>query len=98
MHYDADPTRPGRQLPLIATARGSILSLLTPQQRFIVKGTQASFIKHGVDVQESQLVARGGDAIKMDGFAQDPEDLFGKLYTLENPSAPQTYAQLLSSS
>lgn len=92
VHYDADSSTDGRKLPLIATARGSILSLTTPQQRFIAKGTQGSFVKYGVDVQESQLVAKGADALKDSAFAKDPEELYGKLYTLEKPNEPVTCA------
>ncbi|SCV70334.1 BQ2448_1728 [Microbotryum intermedium] len=40
IHLDYPSTsQAGRRLPLLATARGSILSLVSPQMRFIVKGT-----------------------------------------------------------
>lgn len=94
LHYDAEEGKPGRQLPLIATARGSILSLVTPQLRFTVKGTQASFIKHGIDQQESQLVANGKDAFKLPNFAQEPAEMTGLLYKLENPGQPEKVESL----
>ncbi|GJN90125.1 hypothetical protein Rhopal_003124-T1 [Rhodotorula paludigena] len=90
LHYPADPSTPGRSLPLLATAQGSILSLVTPQMRYTVRGTKASFVKHGVDVQESQLIAGGKDALAKDGFAVEPSEQAGVLYRLENPSKPET--------
>ncbi|GAA5999781.1 uncharacterized protein JCM10292_003742 [Rhodotorula paludigena] len=90
LHYPADPSTPGRSLPLLATAQGSILSLVTPQMRYTVRGTKASFVKHGVDVQESQLIAGGKEALAKDGFAVEPSEQAGVLYRLENPSKPET--------
>jgi hypothetical protein len=94
VHYDPRPDQPSRHLPLLATARGSILSLQDPQSRFTLKGNRATFVKFGVDVQEAQLVAEGADALDKDEFARDPEELFGTLYALDGetgkPAAPQT--------
>lgn len=108
VHYDAT-SAPGRSLPLIATARGSILSLLAPQLRFTVKGSQnltslllrsdshstagtkATFIKYGLDVQEAQLIERAADALTREDFAAEPKEIYGTLYTLDNPSKPITY-------
>ncbi|GAA5944504.1 hypothetical protein JCM3775_005878 [Rhodotorula graminis] len=80
LHYDPVPSKPGRALPLLATARGSILSLESPQPRFRVRGTGASFVKTGVDAQEAQLVAGGPDAIGQEGFAVEPSEQSGILY------------------
>ncbi|GAA5957067.1 hypothetical protein JCM8115_003948 [Rhodotorula mucilaginosa] len=94
LHYDPRPDQPSRHLPLLATARGSILSLQDPQSRFTLKGNRATFVKFGVDVQEAQLVAEGADALDKAEFARDPEELFGTLYALDGetgkPAAPQT--------
>lgn len=94
MHYDALPDHPSRKLPLLATARGSILSLQDPQSRFTVKGNQGTFVKFGVDVQEAQLVADGADALGKSDFARDPENLYGTLYALDGetgkPAKPET--------
>ncbi|GAA5849092.1 hypothetical protein JCM8547_006440 [Rhodosporidiobolus lusitaniae] len=89
LHYPPSPEK-GRSLPLLATARGSILSLLNPQPRFLLRGTQASFLKHGVDVQEAQLVANGPDAIKREDYAVEPEVLWGKLWRLEGRGEAET--------
>ncbi|GAA6040272.1 hypothetical protein JCM8097_009396 [Rhodosporidiobolus ruineniae] len=90
LHYDPLPSQPGRSLPLLATARGSILSLITPQERYLIKGTTASYVKHGVDVQEDQLKAGGKDAIAQANYGVEPEELSGKLYKLEDPAKPET--------
>lgn len=89
VHYDATST-PGRQLPLIATARGSILSLITPQPRYMIRGTNASFTKTGVDVQEPQLIKDGAAAISKPGYAVEPKEQHGVLYRLEDPTKPET--------
>lgn len=80
VHYDSADA-PGRKLPLLATARGSILSLVSPQLRFTIKGTQASFVKHGLDVQEDQLKAGASSAVSAGDFGLEPEKLAGQLYT-----------------
>lgn len=85
LHYPPSPSAPSRQLPLIATAQSSSLSLLTPQQRFLVKGTKASFIKHGLDVQEDQLKKFGKDATGKEEFGRESEEAYGRLYKVENP-------------
>ncbi|GAA5984172.1 hypothetical protein JCM11641_005137 [Rhodosporidiobolus odoratus] len=91
VHLHYDPTdQPGRKLPLEAIARGSILSLLAPQQRFIIKGTTASYLKHSVDVQEEQLVAGGADAINQPDFAVEPESAAGVLYRLDGGGKGET--------
>lgn len=111
VHYD--PTdAPGRKLPLIATARGAILSLVTPQLRFTVKGsssspppgihpdpflpagTEASFVKFGIDVQEDQLKEFGAAAVSRPDFGIEPESIRGTLYTLADPSKPITVPTL----
>ncbi|KAK4705239.1 hypothetical protein P7C70_g970, partial [Phenoliferia sp. Uapishka_3] len=80
LHYEPEDT-PGRKLPLIATARGTVLSLLAPQLRFSVKGTSGAFIKHGLDCQEDQLKAGGASAPPQSDFGVDPAALAGTLYT-----------------
>ncbi|BGP17544.1 hypothetical protein JCM10213_004085 [Rhodosporidiobolus nylandii] len=88
LHYPASSAA-GRSLPLLCTARASILSLQTPQPRFVIRGTKATYTKTGVDVQEPQLVKGGADAIKQEGFAVEPETQAGVLYRVEKPSEPE---------
>ncbi|KAK4049143.1 hypothetical protein OIV83_004339 [Microbotryomycetes sp. JL201] len=80
LHYNATNER---KLPLLATARQSILSLQSPQLRFTIKGTDAAFIKHGLDVQEDQLKAGAHEAVARSDFGVEPENLQGQLYTSE---------------
>ncbi|GAA6062060.1 hypothetical protein JCM10212_003558, partial [Sporobolomyces blumeae] len=89
LHYDPQPSTAGRSLPLIATARGSSLSLVSPQLRFTVKGTKASYVKHGLDVQEDQLKKGGQDAVRDQGFGKESSEASGVLYRLEKPSQPE---------
>ncbi|KAK4055839.1 hypothetical protein OIO90_003094 [Microbotryomycetes sp. JL221] len=78
LHYDVSAER---RLPLLATARQSMLSLQTPQLRFTVKGTDAAFIKHGLDVQEDQLKADATQAVSKADFGVEPSSQHGQLYT-----------------
>ncbi|GAA5987462.1 hypothetical protein JCM10908_001964 [Rhodotorula pacifica] len=97
LHYPPAPSDPSRSLPLLAIARGSILSLQTPQSRFTVKGTRGTFVKYGLDAQEAQLIKDGEKAIGMDGFARDEEDLWGTLWALEEETGKAGKAQAIPS-
>lgn len=48
-------------------------------------GTEAGFIKFGLDVQESQLITHGAGALELDDFGQEPDSLRGRLYTIADP-------------
>lgn len=78
-----------------------MLSLQSPQVRFVVRGTGGTFVKHGVDVQESQLVSGGtygpggqpqegvpkpGDAT----FGVEGEELEGTLYKSDGETKVKT--------
>ncbi|KAL7416462.1 NAD binding Rossmann fold oxidoreductase [Mrakia frigida] len=87
---------PGRKIPLLVICSGSTLSLLSPQLRFSVKGTEGAFVKYGTDVQEAQLIASGnwkGPVVEgaispkdgSDAWGREPEDLWGTLYTKDVP-------------
>lgn len=78
------------------TASASILSLASPQLRFTVKGTNSTFIKFGIDAQESQLIARGEKAVVQADFGVESPELSGTLYKLDNsiervPTLPGRY-------
>ncbi len=81
LQYDADPNTPGRGLPLVAHARGTMLSLLSPNLRFVVRGTEGAYVKHGLDVQEDQLKADGAAAVaKVETFGVEPKEASGTLF------------------
>ncbi|KAL8278605.1 hypothetical protein RQP46_008897 [Phenoliferia psychrophenolica] len=89
MHYE--PTdAPGRKLPLIATARGCILSLQAPQLRFSIKGTSGTFIKHGLDCQEDQLKKGAASALSQSDYGVEPASLDGTLYKASGPETIRT--------
>ncbi|SGY14877.1 BQ5605_C013g07144 [Microbotryum silenes-dioicae] len=89
LHYPST-SEAGRRLPLIATARGSVLSLVSPQMRFTVKGTKGAFIKHGLDVQEDQLKKGAKSAVDQADFGVEPKELQGTLYEVEGPHKIET--------
>jgi hypothetical protein len=83
MHYDA---RAGskRAYPLLVILRSHTLSVRSPQVRFIVKGTKGTYLKHGMDVQESQLrVLSSPNAIQEKQYGVEPECLWGTIERIE---------------
>ncbi|KZO99240.1 putative NAD binding Rossmann fold oxidoreductase [Calocera viscosa TUFC12733] len=84
-HYPVSATR---KLPLTVTLRGAILSLLNPQLRFTVKGTRASWVKYGLDVQEPQLRLAQPMSLTDPRFGVEPTELEGTLTTLDAAGQP----------
>lgn len=56
----------------------SSLLVREPAPRYILRGTKASFVKYGIDVQEDQLKA--GMWPGQEGFAEEPAENAGVLY------------------
>lgn len=81
MHYSPDSGRPH---PLTANLRAHILSVRIPQQRYIVRGTQGTYTKYGVDIQEEQLkvVASPSDILEV-SFGKEPKALWGTVDNIE---------------
>lgn len=62
------------------------LTACTPSPRFILHGTRGSFVKCGLDPQESQL--RGGMRPDAPGFGEEPESRWGELRVEQQPPRP----------
>ena len=65
--------------------RASILSVAASQFRYIVRGTQGTFTKHGVDVQEDQLkvIPSPADIAQSEGYGVEPEEIYGTVENLD---------------
>ncbi|OSC98664.1 oxidoreductase [Trametes coccinea BRFM310] len=65
--------------------RGHILSVRSPQVRYVVRGTHGTYLKFGVDVQEDQLkVIPSPAAITSDtNYGVEPEDIWGTVENLD---------------
>jgi predicted dehydrogenase len=63
-----------------ALLRASMLASI-PGARFTVRGTQGSYVKHGMDPQEDAL--KLGQCPTQQGWGMDPEDNWGTLSILE---------------
>ncbi|KAI9066401.1 oxidoreductase [Trametes sanguinea] len=65
--------------------RGHILSVRSPQVRYVVRGTHGTYLKFGVDVQEDQLkVIPSPAAITSDSnYGVEPEDIWGTVENLD---------------
>ena len=61
--------------------RGAILSVKSPQVRYIVRGTTGTFTKYGVDLQEEQLkvIKSPADIHTSTEYGLEPEELYGIL-------------------
>jgi len=82
MHY---PAGPSRRYPLTANLRAHILSVRSPQPRYIVRGTKGTYTKVGVDVQEDQLKAMATpNAIFDYSFGRESEVLWGTVENIES--------------
>lgn len=84
LHYPPQKAASGVQpQSLKVILRGHILSVRTPQVRYVVRGTRGTFLKGGVDVQEDQLkVIPSPAAIAASAeYGVEPEDIWG---TVEN--------------
>ncbi|EAR09387.1 Gfo/Idh/MocA family oxidoreductase [Reinekea blandensis] len=69
--------------PDVEVALGSSSFQAGPNSRFLLQGTEGSYIKNGLDVQEDAL--KKGVDIRDDRWGQEPEDNWGILYQ-ENTS------------
>lgn len=80
-HYSAGPNRVH---PFTAILRAHILSVRSPQVRYIVRGTQGTYIKYGLDVQEDQLkVISTPNTIHEEHYGEEPESQWGILENIE---------------
>ena len=62
----------------------STLTAYTPGPRFVIHGTQGSFVKWGVDPQEDELKA--GGSYTDPGFGEEPESQWGELTVVGKPT------------
>lgn len=61
------------------------MSCLPSQQRFLIRGTKGSYIKHGVDSQESHL-KKVGPATEVKGdYGVEAEEAWGTLFEARKP-------------
>ncbi|KAI0761704.1 oxidoreductase [Irpex lacteus] len=88
LHYAPRTPPAGTPSPVKPTSfkvilRGAILSVKSPQVRYVVRGTTGTFSKFGVDVQEDQLkvIPKPADILTDAGYGQEPEAIYG---TVEN--------------
>ncbi|KAF8665592.1 hypothetical protein AX16_000049 [Volvariella volvacea WC 439] len=70
--------------PITVILRAHILSVRSPQLRYVVRGTRGTYIKYGLDLQEDQLKAISAPReIFESQFGREPETLWGVLEHLE---------------
>jgi len=84
LHYPPRPASMGLQpTSFTVILRSHILSVRSPQVRYVVRGLQGTYSKFGIDVQEEQLKAMSNPAeiVQSPSYGQEPAVLWG---TLEN--------------
>lgn len=75
-----------------AILRGAILSVKSPQFRYVVRGINGTYSKLGVDPQEDQLkaIASPADIFSLADYGQEPEELYGTLENLRGEEVVRT--------
>ncbi|KZT12862.1 oxidoreductase [Laetiporus sulphureus 93-53] len=86
LHYPRRPASPPGSLQPTSFScilRGHILSVRSPQVRYVVRGTHGTYIKFGVDVQEDQLkvIRHPAEITSLPTYGLEPKDIWG---TVEN--------------
>ncbi|KAH9938517.1 oxidoreductase [Fomitopsis serialis] len=84
LHYPPRKAGTGLQpTSFTAILRGHILSVRSPQVRYVVRGLQGTYTKFGVDVQEDQLkvIPDPAQITVSESYGVEPESIWG---TLEN--------------
>ncbi|KAF7355197.1 NAD binding rossmann fold [Mycena sanguinolenta] len=88
LHFEAGFNLPR---PVTVIARAQLLSVRSAQPRYVVLGTNGSYIKYGVDVQEDQLkVISSPAAIHDSNYGVEPESIWGTVECLEADDATMT--------
>lgn len=64
--------------PEVEVVLGSSSFQAGPNQRYVLEGTEGTYIKHGLDVQE-ECLKKGWDVLD-DRWGQEPDELWGVLY------------------
>lgn len=73
-----------RKYALNVFLRAHILSARYPQLRFVVRGTNGTFLKHGLDLQESQMQAAASPKdIFTEEFGREPECIWGEVENID---------------
>ncbi|KDR83581.1 hypothetical protein GALMADRAFT_133012 [Galerina marginata CBS 339.88] len=95
MQYDAGTRNP---YPLTVILRSHILSVRSPQIRYIVRGAGGTFTKFGIDMQEDQLkVISSPSAILEEQYGMEPESIWGTVEKIEADDTTVTRSRWPSS-
>jgi len=84
LHYPPRPSAEGLQpASFTAILRSHILSVRSPQVRYVVRGVRGTYTKCGIDVQEEQLkaITSPSEILQSPTYGKEPEQQWG---TLEN--------------
>ena len=73
------PTTGTASSEFVVTVRASIMSPLPRQLRFLIRGTNGSFVKYGLDPQEAHLKKVGSSMVVSEGYGEEPESSWGEL-------------------
>ncbi|KAG6855007.1 hypothetical protein C0991_005936 [Blastosporella zonata] len=78
LHYPRGSAHPH---PFTAILRSHILSARARQIRFVVRGTQGTYVKYGLDIQEDQLkvIPNPGAILEDAAYGKEPESIWGTI-------------------
>ncbi|KLO10162.1 NAD-binding protein [Schizopora paradoxa] len=79
------PANKSQKLSLTVILRAHILSVRSPQLRYIVRGSKGTFVKYGLDVQEDQLkIMPDPKGIFTQSFGREPDEISGTIDTIDS--------------
>lgn len=84
LQYDPD----GPQADLVVTVKGTCVSHLGEQLRYLVRGTEGSYVKYGEDPQANQMRKEGKQSTHPD-FGVEDEHIYGTLTTIKRATDEQ---------
>ncbi|KAJ9125727.1 hypothetical protein QFC24_002511 [Naganishia onofrii] len=104
MHYPTS-TPASTPYPLMVTLQASMIRAQDPQPRFNITGDKGSFIKFGLDPQESEMRVwkpESGRIVGDDKWGYEEEEMYGELQTNQDgklvkekyPSPPGSYQKI----
>ena len=78
------PAEESQKYPLTVILRAHILSVRSPQLRYVVRGSKGTFVKYGLDVQEDQLkIMPDPKGIFTPSYGREPNEIQVTVETID---------------
>ncbi|EPQ59348.1 NAD P-binding protein [Gloeophyllum trabeum ATCC 11539] len=86
IYFHYSPLTPDRPCPITVILRSHILSVGSPQLRYVVRGTKGTYTKYGADGQEEYLrsMSDTGQIVRDEAYGMEKSELAGTLQNLDS--------------